>query len=184
MNQQGVKGGKGMKSEKGDKRVAESFEELHIYQRATELTNAIYALTRQGEFAGDYGLVDQIRRAAVSIMSNIGEGFERGTRPEFIQFLFYAKGSAGEVRAQLRIARDQGYSSPADYERLYNLCRLISGMISNFIAHLQKSAYPGEKFARPRRFSAELRQEQKDALRQAQEVNIRAREERGKKGKE
>lgn len=87
--------------------AAESFEELHIYQRARELTNSIYALTRSEIFARDRGLVDQIRRAAVSIMSNIAEGFERGATTEFIQFLYIAKGSCGEVRAQLRIAKDQ-----------------------------------------------------------------------------
>ncbi len=176
-----------MNSEKGMKgrnKVAESFEELHIYQRATELTNAIYALTRSENFARDYGLVDQIRRSSVSVMSNIAEGFERGSKTEFIQFLFYAKGSAGEVRAQLRIAHDQNYISPSDYERLHDLARRVSGMISNLIAHLQKSAYQGEKFARPQRFSAELKQEQRVALGQAQLVNIRARQEREKKEKE
>ena len=84
---------------KSNDKVAKSFEELHIYQRARELTNVIYAMTRKGAFAGDRGLVDQIRRAAVSITSNTAEGFERGTTTEFIQFLYIAKGSCGEVPA-------------------------------------------------------------------------------------
>ncbi len=81
--------------------VAKTIEELHIYQRARELTNAVYALTREAAFARDRGLVDQVRRAAASIMSNVAEGFERGSTTEFIQFLYIAKGSCGEVRAQL-----------------------------------------------------------------------------------
>lgn len=84
--------------------AARSFEELHVYQRARDLANAVYAITRTGPFARDFGLADQIRRAAVSVMPNIAEGFERGTSTEFIQFLYIAKGSCGEVRAQLQLA--------------------------------------------------------------------------------
>lgn len=149
---------RGQKSEKSLKGVkggaAASFEELHVYQRARELTNGIYAATRQGTFARDYGLVDQIRRAGVSIMSNIAEGFERGSTAEFIQFLYIAKGSCGEVRAQLAIALDQKYFTATDYDRLHDQARRVSGMLSNFIAHLQSSDYQGEKFARPKRLTA------------------------------
>jgi four helix bundle protein len=134
-----------MNGENGEKgangRAAQSFEELHVYQRARELTNAVYELTRTSEFAADRGLVDQIRRAATSIMSNIAEGFERGSKTEFIQFLFVAKGSCGEVRAQLQIALDQNYITPLIFERLQHLARQTSGMLSNFIAHLQQSDY-------------------------------------------
>jgi four helix bundle protein len=131
--------------------AAESFEELQIYQRARELACSIYTATRGSEFRRDFGLVDQIRRASVSIMSNIAEGFERGSKTEFIQFLYIAKGSCGEVRAQLQISRDQNYIAQAEYGRLYELCKQISGMISNFIAHLQMSNYRGEKSERPKR---------------------------------
>ncbi len=155
-------------------KAAESFEELHIYQRARELTNDVYRLTGTASFAQDRGLVDQIRRAAVSIMSNVAEGFERGTTNEFVQFLYIAKGSCGEVRAQLRIAADQRYITDDDHSRLNDLCRRISGMISNFIAHLQRSGYDGDKSNRPRRFAAEAQQRSVDALRAAQLVNIRA----------
>jgi four helix bundle protein len=140
-----------MQSEENKNNVARQFEDLHIYQRARELTNAVYTQTRENNFQRDFGLVDQIRRAAVSIMSNVAEGFERGTKTEFIQFLYIAKGSCGEVRAQLQIASDQKYLSKTIYEQLYNLCKLISGMISNFIAHLQTSNYQGEKSERPKR---------------------------------
>lgn len=132
-------------------KAAESFEDLHIYQRARELVNAIYAITKDSEFGRDFGLIDQIRRAAVSILSNIAEGFERGSKKEFIQFLYIAKASCGEVRAQLQIAKDQNYIKEAEYSRLYECCKQISGMISNFIAHLQTSSYQGEKNERPKR---------------------------------
>jgi four helix bundle protein len=156
----------------GNQKAAESFEELHIYQRARELTNSIYTLTREGAFAEDHGLVNQIRRASVSIMSNIAEGFERGSKTEFIQFLYISKGSCGEVRAQLQVAIDQNYIGAPDYDRLHHLARRISGMTSNFIAHLQKSNYQGEKFSRPKRQLASDNREKIDALLDAQQANI------------
>ncbi len=178
----GEKGEKGMKGEKGG--AARSFEDLYVYQRARELTNGIYQLTRQGAFAQDHGLADQIRRAAVSVMSNIAEGFERGAKTEFIQFLFIAKGSCGEVRAQLRIARDQEYIPANDYDRLHDLARRTSGMLSRFVAHLQRSSYRGEKFARPERQAADARQDRFASLRAAQEANIRAQAERQRQDEE
>ena len=132
-------------------KAAQSFEDLHIYQRARELAKAIYTVTKNSKFKSDFGLVDQIRRAVVSILSNIAEGFERGSKAEFIQFLYVAKASCGEVRAQLQIARDQDYITAAEYGRLHEFCKQISGMISNFIAHLQTSSYQGEKNERPKR---------------------------------
>lgn len=84
-----------------------TFEDLNVYKRARELTNRIYEVTKQNSFSKDYRLVDQIRRASISIMSNVAEGFERGTNKEFIQFLYISKGSSGEIRAQLTIAFDQ-----------------------------------------------------------------------------
>ncbi|MBI1826875.1 MAG: four helix bundle protein [Planctomycetes bacterium] len=141
---------KNTKDKRGDRDgrsgAARAFEELHIFERARELTNAIYAASRSGLFAKDFGLADQVRRAAVSVMSNIAEGFERGSSTEFIHFLYVAKGSCGEVRAQLLVAVDQGYIAVAEHERLNESCRQLSGMISNFIGHLQRSDYRGSKF--------------------------------------
>lgn len=154
--------------------AAQSFEDLFIYQRARELTNAVYAHTRSGAFAKDCGLSDQIRRASVSIMSNVAEGFERGTSAEFIQFLYIAKGSCGEVRAQLQIALDQAYITAETHASLVGLARRISGMISNFIAHLQNSAYRGEKFNRPQRQAREQVAKWMAAGQTAQLANIRA----------
>ena len=81
-----------------------TFEDIEAWQRSRALTKSIYKVTSQGTFARDFGLRDQIRKASVSIMSNIAEGFERSGTKEFIQFLATAKGSAGEVRAQLYVA--------------------------------------------------------------------------------
>jgi four helix bundle protein len=89
-----------------------SFESLRVWHDARRLTSRIYAMTREGGFAQDWGLRDQIRRACVSIMSNIAEGQERGGKKEFIHFLRIAKGSAGEVRSQLYAAEDVGYVKP------------------------------------------------------------------------
>lgn len=151
--------------------AAESFEDLHVYQRARELVRDIYAIARDGEFARDRGFVDQVCRASVSIVANNAEGFERGSKTEFIQFLFIAKGSSGEVCALLGIARDLDYIDSTQFERLNDSVRRVSGMISNFIAHLQKTEYQGEKTARPRRHATEAQQERIERLIDAQRRN-------------
>jgi four helix bundle protein len=126
--------------------TVKNLEELNVYNRARELTNEIYEITRKTPFSKDYGLVDQIRRASVSIMSNIAEGFERGTNKEFVQFLFIAKGSCGEVRAQLSIAFDQKYIDEKSYKALFDKCSRTSGMIGNLIKYLKGSKYQGAKY--------------------------------------
>lgn len=118
---------------------AKYFEDLEIWKIARELTNKIYNITKKDMFSKDYGLVDQIRRASVLVMSNIAEGFERGTNTEFIQFLYIAKGSCGEVRCQSYIAYDQSYISKEEFNELINLTKKLSIMISNFIDYLRSS---------------------------------------------
>ena len=109
-----------------------NFEELIARQKARELTREVYAATRSGEFARDFGLSDQIRRAAVSIMSNIAEGSERGSAADFHRFLFMAKGSCAEVRSQLYIALDAGYLTQEKFASLQSSAeevgRLIGGL--------------------------------------------------------
>jgi len=110
----------------------ERFEELIAWQKARALTKAVYLATQQGTFARDFGLSGQIQRAAVSIMSNIAEGFERGGRTEFHQFLSTAKASCAEVRSQLYVALDVGYVDPAHFQDLHahaeEVARLVSGL--------------------------------------------------------
>ncbi|MEM9955021.1 MAG: four helix bundle protein [Chloroflexota bacterium] len=108
------------------------FEELIAWQKARELTKQIYKITSQGQFSKDYGLRDQIRRASVSVMSNIAEGFERGSQADFHRFLVIAKASCAEVRSQLYIASDIGYLSNTQFQQLMNLAtetsRIIGGL--------------------------------------------------------
>ncbi|MBI5195793.1 MAG: four helix bundle protein [Nitrospirae bacterium] len=129
--------------------LAKYFEDLEIWQLSRNMTNAIYTLTKNERFAKDYGLTDQIRRASVSVMSNIAEGFERGGNQEFIQFLYIAKGSCGEARTQLYIALDQGYVDKEKFNELFNSFKKLSVMISNLIDHLKGSKFRGEKYKKP-----------------------------------
>src|ERR1051325_3359545 len=94
----------------------EKFEDLLSWQKARELTRMVYEVSRQSRFAADFALKDQIRRASVSILANISEGFERGGDKEFRQFLAQAKGSCAEVRAQLYVALDEQYVSDVQFE--------------------------------------------------------------------
>ena len=122
------------------------FEDIDAWQNARELTSRIYRITGQGNFSKDYGLKDQIRRATVSIMSNIAEGFERSGTAEFGQFLSTAKGSAGEVRSQLYVALDQDYITVTTFEPLYGSVMQISRMISGLMSYLRRSGVKGTKF--------------------------------------
>lgn len=115
-----------------------SFEEIEAWQKARELTKAIYAVSSEASFARDFALRDQIRRAAISILSNIAEGFERGGNAEFRQFLAIAKGSAGEVRAQLYVALDAHHLTHEQFTVLHQLTTEISRLLSGFLSYLEK----------------------------------------------
>jgi len=117
--------------------TAKRFEDLEVWQRAKDLTNLIYEFSTDGSFARDFGLRDQMRRASVSIMSNIAEGFESQTQAMFIKYLAYAKGSAGELRAQLYIARDQGYITDEEFDAAFSLAEICSKQLSRFIQYLE-----------------------------------------------
>ena len=97
-----------------------SFEEIDAWKKARELTREIYAVSDKGAFSRDFALRDQTRRAGVSIMSNIAEGFERDGTGEFVQFLAIAKGSAGEIKTQLFVALDQNYISQETFDQLFD----------------------------------------------------------------
>ncbi|RJP64494.1 MAG: four helix bundle protein [Candidatus Abyssobacteria bacterium SURF_17] len=124
----------------------ERFEDIEAWQKGRELTKEICAISNQGRFAKDYGLRDQMRRASVSIMSNIAEGFERGGNKEFGQFLAQAKGSCGEVRAQLYVALDQQYFDRPTFDRLTDMAMQTSKMLAGLIKYLRNSELKGSKY--------------------------------------
>ena len=107
-----------------------SFEDLEVWRTAKDLAVLIYKVTEDGKFGRDFGLRDQIRNAAVSVMSNVAEGFDRYSRAEFRQFLSVARGSASEVRSQLYLARDLGYVTDDEFAALHDLCGQVTRMLS------------------------------------------------------
>jgi four helix bundle protein len=117
--------------------TAKRFEDLDVWQSAKELTNLVYRLSSSGTIARDFGLRDQMRRAAVSIMSNIAEGFESLIQAMFIQYLARAKGSAGELRAQLYIALEQEYMTTDEFQSALSLAETCSKQLASFIRYLE-----------------------------------------------
>ncbi|HPD07499.1 MAG TPA: four helix bundle protein [Candidatus Bipolaricaulis sp.] len=113
------------------------FEEIESWKKARELAKEIYVITGTDGFSRDFSLRDQMRRAAVSIVSNIAEGFARQTDREFVQFLYTARGSASEFQSQLYIASDLGYLGGEDFSRLYGMADEVSCLISGFIRYLK-----------------------------------------------
>lgn len=111
------------------------FEDLKAWQSGRDLTNAVYSLTQKKQFGSDYGLIDQIRRASVSVMNNVAKGFGRGSNKDFVKFLFIARGSAGEVRSLLYVATDQNYITKEELDATYDISiqasRIIWGLIKS-----------------------------------------------------
>jgi|DewCreStandDraft_5_1066085.scaffolds.fasta_scaffold04343_8 four helix bundle protein len=114
------------------------FEEIEAWQTARQLTRLVYALSNQGSFSHDFALRDQMRRAAVSILSNIAEGFESRTQALFLEFLGRAKGSSGELRAQAYVALDAGHIDQSAFEELVALAEKCSRQISRFASYLRE----------------------------------------------
>jgi four helix bundle protein len=131
--------------------TVERFEDLGVWQDARQLVREIYRVTKLPAFRRDFSLRDQITRAATSTMSNIAEGFERGTRKEFIQFLNVAKGSNGEVRSQLYVALDQEYIDEKAFNELRGLALALSRRLAKFISYLQKHPSNSRVRTAPRR---------------------------------
>jgi four helix bundle protein len=117
------------------------FEELDAWKKSRELAVRIYKLTNKGEFSRDFGFRDQIRRASVSVMSNIAEGFERGSRPDFHRFLVIAKASCAEVRSQLYLALDIGYITQDEFAQTMALAEEASRIIGG----LRRSVDPNNR---------------------------------------
>ena len=135
-------------------------EDIEVWQKARGLTREVYTISGHGSFAKDFALCDQIRRASVSIMSNIAEGFERSGTAEFVQFLAVAKGSAGEVVSQIYVAGDQGYIDPDQRGQLLAMADEISRMIGGLMTYLRKSGIRGAKYKLTRNPKPETRNSQ------------------------
>jgi four helix bundle protein len=115
------------------------FEDLKIWQVVRQFVKRTYQLTSKPKFKNDFGLKDQFQRASVSIMNNIAEGFERDNNKEFIRFLTYSKGSAGEVRSLLYVAFDLGYITEQEFQEHYDSSIDIITQTANFIKYLNKN---------------------------------------------
>lgn len=126
------------------------FEDLKVWQAARELVKGVYRALQSQELRKDRGLVDQMTRAAVSITSNIAEGHERGSRVQYIEFCFYSKGSAGELRSQVINAHDVGLLDATAYGWLHEKCEDVSRLLAGYIKHLIETArlIPGMRFTR------------------------------------
>ena len=124
----------------------ERFEDIESWKIAREITRLIYEESSTGNFSKDFALVNQIRRASISILSNIAEGFERGGNKEFLNFLAIAKGSCGEVRAQLYVALDQNYIDEKRFKEISSKLSETSRMISGLMKYLEQSDLRGSKF--------------------------------------
>ncbi|MBC8383239.1 MAG: four helix bundle protein [Candidatus Cloacimonetes bacterium] len=112
-------------------------EEMETWKEAVELAVDVYRITDLDPFKHDFSLKDQLRRSAISISSNIAEGFERETHKEFIRFLFFAKGSCGELRSQLYVSQRIGFLDENIYERLKTRCKMLSSKIQSLINYLK-----------------------------------------------
>ena len=124
----------------------EKFENIIAWQTARLLTRDVYAATKVGSFAKDFGLRDQIGRASVSTMANIAEGFERGGNREFVQLLSNSKGSCGEVKSHLYVALDQNYITQEGFDHIYGGADEVGRLVSGFMAYLRNSDLHGSKF--------------------------------------
>ena len=125
------------------------FEDIVIWQKGRELVKLVYELTRKRDFSRDFGLRDQIQRAAVSVPSNIAEGFERDGNKEFVKHLYIAKGSAGEVQSQLYNARDLGYITEDEFNAVYEFACGISSGIVGLIRALSGVPRSGRRYDSP-----------------------------------
>ncbi len=114
------------------------FEDIESWQMARELTRLVYNVVKGQKFSKDFGLKDQICRASVSVMSNIAEGFNSGSRAEFARFLAYAQRSCSEIQSQLYVALDQNYITKKTFDEIYMLANNASSKIGAFIKYLKQ----------------------------------------------
>ena len=126
--------------------TVQKFEDLQVWQLARELSQKIYPLTFLDPISIDFRFKDQIRGACGSIMDNIAEGFERGSKQEFIHSLTIAKGEVGELKSQLYRGRDNHYFTPTLFDELYEIDDRLTKMLTSFISYLNQSNISGQKY--------------------------------------
>jgi four helix bundle protein len=131
---------------RGELPPVKKVEDLLVWSSARRITHLIYRITSRPEMRSDFDLCRQMRRAAVSIISNIAEGFERNGNREFLQALTVAKGSCGELKSQLCIAADLNYLGQEEFRQLSHSCSELSRMLAGLIKHLKRSQFKGWKF--------------------------------------
>ncbi len=126
--------------------IIQKFEDIESWKTGREAVRLVYKVSSEQPFSKDFAFCNQIRRSAVSIISNIAEGFERGGNKEFLNFLSIAKGSCGEVRSQLYVALDCGYINETQFRTISEKLLETSRLISGFMKYLQQSELRGSKF--------------------------------------
>jgi len=131
----------------------ERFEDIEAWKAASEIAQQVYRITRSGDFARDFGLRDQVQRAAVSIMANIAEGFDSESNKEFIRFLGYALRSATEVQSHLYVALDEGYIDQEKFDMLFALTTKCKNLVSSFSRYLR--SHPKSRSLEPRTLNIE-----------------------------
>lgn len=117
--------------------LIKSFEDIDVWKESRKLVNVIYSLTSKDSFKKDFGLKEQLQRAAVSCMSNVAEGFDSDTKQQFIQMLSYAKRSASEVQSELYVALDRKYISEKEFQDSYNMAKSVRKLSNGFIRYLR-----------------------------------------------
>ncbi len=122
-----------------NRKKIESFEDLLVWQKGMEIVKHVYLISKEGELCRDFAMRDQLRRAALSISTNIAEGYERASRKEYINFLNFAKGSTGEVRSLLNVAFELGYLEPSQHEAMRQAVLELSRFLANQIKSLRAS---------------------------------------------
>ena len=118
-------------------KVYSTFEDLEVYKTAIQFTGEVYRLLKLPPLKNDFAMVDQLKRATISISNNISEGFERQTDSEFVRFLYFSKGSAGEVRNLLNVMETIGYFEPNDLVKYKNQVMNISKQLANYIKYIK-----------------------------------------------
>ncbi|MBM4041814.1 MAG: four helix bundle protein [Planctomycetes bacterium] len=141
-----------------------SFEDLPVWQKAVDLADTLYDVTEREAFARRYSLRDQMERAALSVSSNIAEGFERGTREEFLAFLYIARGSCGELRSQLVFCHRRELIPSGVYGPLRELCLGVSKQLGAFAAYVRDSALKGQRHFGAKEKAAKQAEREREAF--------------------